>query len=236
VKVVHEKKSKSKKNGGDLDEQVGRYGADALRVAVLFMGPPDAAKQWEDSMAEGPWRFLSRAWRLLVGDDEGVPAPRTDAPASGALRRALHGAIDRVTKDMDAIAYNTVVARLMELLTEMQRTTPLPREAAEGFVRMLCPLAPHVAEEMWAALGHADLCSAAPWPVADPAALVADEWTLAVQVNGKVRGDVVVPAGAPDAEVIAAARAVENVRRHLEGKTVVKEIVVPKRLVNFVVR
>jgi leucyl-tRNA synthetase len=236
LKVVLEKMSKSKKNGGDLDEQVGRYGADALRVAVLFMGPPDAEKTWEDSMAEGPWRFLLRAWRLLVGDEDAGPAPRTDAPSEGALRKALHRTIDRVTKDMDAIAYNTVVARLMELLTEMSRVSPLPRDAAEAFVRMLCPLAPHVAEEMWAVLGHGGLCSLADWPKADPAALVDEELTLAVQVNGKVRGDVTVPAGARDADVVAAARAVENVRRHLEGKTVVKEIVVPKRLVNFVVR
>jgi leucyl-tRNA synthetase len=236
LKVVLEKMSKSKKNGGDLDEQVSRYGADALRVAVLFMGPPEAEKVWEDSMAEGPWRFLLRAWRLLVGDEDAGPAPRTDAPAEGALRKALHRTIDRVTKDMDAIAYNTVVARLMELLTEMQRTSPLPKEVAEAFVRMLCPLAPHVAEEMWAALGHGGLCSLADWPKADPAALVDEELTLAVQVNGKVRGDVTVAADARDEDVLSAARAVENVRRHLEGKTVVKEIVVPRRLVNFVVR
>ncbi len=236
VTVVLEKMSKSKKNGGDLDEQVARYGADTLRVAVLFMGPPDAEKQWEDSMAEGPWRFLCRAWRTIVGDEDGGPVPRTAEPATGPLRSALHQAIAGVTKDMDAVAYNTAVSKLMVLSSELQAASPLPLEAAEAFVRMLCPLAPHVAEEMWAALGHADLCSLAAWPEADPSALVTDQVTLAVQVNGKVRGDVTVPADATEARLLAAAKEVQNVRRHLEGKAIVKTIVVPKRLVNFVVR
>jgi leucyl-tRNA synthetase len=231
-----EKMSKSKKNSGDLDAQVDRYGADALRVAVLFMGPPDADKQWDDSMAEGPWRFLLRAWRLLVGDEVGGPAPLDDAPASGETRRALHVAIDGVTKDMDAVAYNTAISQLMVLLNEMQRANPLPREVATAFVRMLSPFAPHLAEELWARLGGEGLGSNAAWPVADPRALVEDVVTLAVQVSGKVRGSVTVPAGAPEADVVAAAKAVENVRRHLDGKTVVKTIVVPGRLVSFVVK
>src|SRR5262249_22485594 len=153
-----------KKNSGDLDAQTERYGADGLRVAVLFMGPPDADKQWEDSMAEGPWRFLLRAWRLLVGDDDAAPAAIGGAPASGELRRALHVAIDGVTKDMQAIAYNTAISKLMVLLNAMQGADPLPREVASAFVRMLSPFAPHLAEELWARLGETGFCSLADWP------------------------------------------------------------------------
>jgi leucyl-tRNA synthetase len=236
VEVLLEKMGKSKKNGGDLDAQVARYGADTLRAAVLFIGPPEAGKQWEDAMAEGPRRFLARAWRLLAGDEDAPAAPLTDAPANGALRKALHRAIDGVTRDMAAVAYNTAVSKLMVLLNEMAGSSPLPREAADAFVRMLCPIAPHVAEELWERLGGQGFCSHAAWPVADPAALVDDTVALGVQVNGKVRGEVVVPADATDAEILAAARRVDNVARHLEGKAVVKEIVVPRRLVGFVVR
>ena len=236
VEVLLEKMGKSKKNGGDLDEQVARYGADTLRIAVLFIGPPEASKQWEDAMAEGPRRFLARAWRLLAGDDDTEAVPLSDAPAAGSLRKALHKAIAGVTKDMDGVAYNTAVSKLMVLLNEMAGVSPLPREAADAFVRMLCPIAPHVAEELWERLGGKGFCSHAAWPVADATALVDDTVALGVQVNGKVRGEVVVATDATDAEILAAARRVENVARHLEGKAVVKEIVVPRRLVGFVVK
>ena len=234
--VTLDRMGKSKKNGGDLDAQVATWGADVIRTAVLFLGPPDASKQWEDANAEGPRRFLLRAWRLVVGDEDAAPAARTDAPAEGPLRKALHRAIDGVTKDLDAIAYNTAIAKLMVLVGELTGVSPVPREAIDALVRMLSPFAPHVAEEMWTAIGGKGFVMHADWPKADPAALVEDEITLGVQVNGKVRGDVTVPAGASDADVLAAAKRVENVRRFLDGKTIVKEIVVPKRLVNLVVR
>ena len=206
-----------------------------VRLAVLFLGPPEADKEWTPTSLEGPWRFLLRAWRAIVGDDH-APAVITDAPATGALRKTLHKTIEGVTKDMELIAYNTAIPRLMVLASEMQATSPLPRDVAETFVKLLSPMAPHVAEELWSRLGHDDFCSIAPWPVADPSALVDDVLTLAVQVNGKVRGDVTIAATATDAEILAAAKTADNVRKHLEGKTIVKAIVVPKRLVNFVVR
>ncbi len=236
VTAALEKMSKSKKNGGDLDEQVARYGADTLRVAVLFLGPPEGEKQWQDDAAEGPRRFLARAWRLIAGDERTAPVARVEVPAEGALRRALHRAIDGITRDMDGIDYNTVISKLMVLLTAMEAQTPLPTEAATAFVRMLAPCAPHVAEELWERLGQRALVSLAAWPVADPSALIEETLTLPVQVGGKLRGQVTVPADAADDAILAAARAVDNVARHLAGKTVVKAIVVPKRLVNFVVR
>ena len=233
--VSLERMSKSKKNGIGIDEAVARTSGDAVRLAVLFIGPPDADKEWTDSSLEGPWRFLLRAWRTVVGPEDGA-VELTDAPATGTLRKAVHRAVDGVTRDLEAFGFNTAISKLMVLLNELQAAAPLPRDAAETFVRLLAPLAPHIAEEMWARLGHEDLVCTTSWPVADPAALVDDTVTLAVQVNGKVRGDVTVPAAATDAEAVAAAKAVENVRRHLEGKTIVKEIVVAKRLVNLVVR
>jgi leucyl-tRNA synthetase len=231
-----ERMGKSKKNGVSPDDLVPRYGVDALRVCELFMGPPEADKVWSDAQLEGARRFLQRAWRMLVGDEESPPAPRTAEPASGALRRTLHKSIAAVTKDMDAIAYNTAIAKLMELLSELQRANPLPEEAATAFVRMLAPHAPHVAEEMWERLGQRGFVAHAAWPVADPTALVEDEVTLPVQVNGKVRGHVTTAAGASDAQVLEAAKAIDGVRRHVDGKTVVREIVVPGRMVSLVVR
>jgi leucyl-tRNA synthetase len=237
VTVAIERMGKSKKNGVNPDDVVASYGADALRLAALFMGPPAADKEWTGpGVLEGPWRFVLRAWRLVVGDDETPAAATTDAPPAGPFRRALHVAIDGVTKDMDAIAYNTAISKLMVLLNEMQDAKPLPTEAVSAFVRMLSPMAPHVAEEMWARTGGTGFACHAPWPVADPAALVATEMTLPVQVNGKVRDTVTVPADASDSDVLAAAKASAGVRRHTDGKTIVKEIVVPKRLVNLVVR
>jgi leucyl-tRNA synthetase len=235
VAVTVERMSKSKRNGIGIDEAVASYSGDAVRLAVLFLGPPEADKEWTPSAMEGPWRFLLRAWRTVVGGDDGPPA-LSDAPVEGALRKALHRAIDGVTRDLDAISYNTAISKLMVLVNAMADARPLPREAAETFVRLLAPLAPHAAEEMWSLLGRPPFVSLEPWPVADPAALVDETRTMAVQVNGKVRGDVTVAADADDASVVAAARAVENVRRHLEGKTIVKEIVVGGRLVNFVAR
>jgi leucyl-tRNA synthetase len=231
-----ERMGKSKKNGVNPDDVVPRYGVDALRVCELFMGPPDADKVWSDAQLEGARRFLQRAWRLLVGDDDAEAAPRTAEPATGAFRATLHRAIDAVTRDMDAISYNTAIARLMELLTEMTRVRPLPEEAASAFVRMLSPHAPHVAEELWERLGNEGFVSLAPWPETDPEALVEDSVTLPVQVNGKVRGHATVPAGASDALVLEAAKALDGVRRHVEGKAVVREIVVPGRMVSLVVR
>ncbi len=235
LSVSLERMSKSKKNGIGIDEAVARTSGDAVRLAVLFIGPPHADKEWTPTSLEGPWRFLLRAWRAIVGDEHG-DAALSDAPPTGDLWKALHRAVDGITKDMDAIAYNTAVSKLMVLMNAMAGATPLPREVATTFARLLSPLAPHIAEEMWARLGQPGLCTLAAWPVADPAALVDDTVTLGVQVNGKVRGDVTVPRDADDAAVVAAAKAVENVRRHLEGKTIIKEIVIQKRLVNLVVR
>jgi len=235
---VVEKMSKSKKNVINPDEFVAKYGADTLRLYMLFMGPVEADKIWSSSDIEGMWRFLNRAWRLIVGDDRHTAAQRTDAPAEGDARLLLHTTIAGVTADMDAMTYNTAISKLMVLVNGMHAIAadgaPLPSEMLSCFLRMLAPLAPHVAEEMWAEIGGTGLVSHATWPTWDPAFTKADEVELAVQVNGKVRARLVVPADATDEHVLAAAKALDNVRSHLEGRTVRKEMVVPGRLVVLV--
>ncbi len=185
---------------------------------------------------EGIRRFLQRAWRLLVGDDRTEPAPRTPEPAKGEARRQIHVAIAGVTADMEALGFNTAIAKLMTFLTAMHDMDPLPEEAADVFLRMLGPFAPHMVEEIWERLGKMGLAADATWPVHDEAALETATIELAVQVNGKVRDRVTVGTKDSDANVIAKARALPKVAVSLEGKTVVKEMVVPGRLVVFTVR
>ena len=151
-------------------------------------------------------------------------------------KRTLHGTIQRVTDDTDGLRFNTAIAAMMEFVNAANKWDTVPREAAEAFTLLLAPFAPHLGEELWAALGHTESLTYAPWPAYDPAALVKDEVEIAIQVNGKVRGTVTVAKDASKDAVLAAARAVENVQRYLDEGTVRKEIVVPGRLVNFVVK
>jgi leucyl-tRNA synthetase len=229
-----EKMGKSKKNVINPDEVIDRYGADTLRLYILFMGPPEADKLWDDSGIQGVHRFLQRTWRLLHGDDRTSPRARTDAPAAGEARRAMHAAIAGVTADLDAMAYNTAISKLMVMSNAMAKLDPLPEEVVDAFLCMLAPFAPHVSEELWNALGREGFVSLAPWPVHDESALQTDTEDYAVQVDGRVRGHLTVAAGTEAAEIIARAKALENVARHIEGKPLRKEMVVPGRLVVFV--
>ena len=237
---VIEKMSKSKKNVINPDEYVAEYGADTLRLYMLFMGPAEADKIWSRSDIEGVWRFLNRAWRLIVGDERFPAAARSDAPAEGEARRLLHTTVAGVTQDMDGLAYNTAISKLMVLVNGMHALAAegaaLPREMVGAFLRMLAPFAPHIAEEMWAEVGGEGLAAHAAWPTWDEASTQAAEVELAVQVNGKVRAHLTVGTDVPDAQVLAAAKALERVQPHLAGKTIRKEMVVPGRLVVIVAR
>jgi leucyl-tRNA synthetase len=234
---VLEKMSKSKKNVLNPDPLVDEYGADALRLYILFMGPPDADKIWSHSGIEGVRRFLNRAWRLLVGDERHEPAPRTSAAPEGPALHLLHKTIAGVQADMESLAFNTAISKLMIMLNEMVALTsgpdaqPLPQSLADAFCVVLSPLAPHLAEEVWARMGHEGLVSTAAWPDYDPELAKADEVEIAVQVNGKVRDRLVIPADLPSDEVLAKAKALPKVQKHLEGTTIRKEMVVPGRLV-----
>lgn len=234
VEARAHKMSKSRGNVVNPDDIVEAYGADSLRLYEMFMGPLEQTKPWSTRSVEGVHRFLARAYRLLLGDAEAPVLRATDAEPSRGQLRTLHATIKKVTDDIEGLRFNTAIAAMMEFVNAANKWDALPRAVAEPFVLLLAPFAPHLAEELWAHLGHDESLAYAPWPAYDEAYLAAEAISLAVQVNGKVRATVTVPPDADRAAVLEAARAEPNVQRHLEGQTLRKEIVVPGRLVNFV--
>ena len=228
-----EKMSKSKKNVEDPLDIVERYGADALRTYEMFMGPLEQVKPWQTSGCEGVYRFLGRVWRLFIDQDTGAVKPYGQSKPE--LRRALHVAIKETTEGIAALKFNTPVSKMMEFVNAAGGTLP-SREGAEDFVLILSPYAPHLAEELWARMGHTETLAEAQWPEFDESALVQDTVEIAIQVMGKLRGTIAVSKDADKDDVIALAKANSNVARHLEGKTIIKEVFVPGRLVNFVAK
>ncbi|MFO7573117.1 MAG: leucine--tRNA ligase [Gaiellaceae bacterium] len=227
------KMSKSKGNVVSPDEIIERYGADALRLYILFLGPADEDAEWQDTGLEGTSRFLGRLWRAALAQEE-RPAV-ADVPNT-ALARTAHRTIARVTDDIERrFVFNTPIAAVMELVNEILRAPddPAARFAAETAVSLIQPYAPHVAEELWERLGHERLWEA-PWPEADPTMLQHETVEVVVQVNGKVRDRLQVAPETPEDELVALARASERVQSYLDGGDAARTIVVPGRLVNFV--
>jgi leucyl-tRNA synthetase len=226
------KMGKSLKNVVTPDEMCEAYGADTFRVYEMSMGPLDVSRPWETRAVVGSLRFLQRVWRLVV-DEESGSVRVCDEPASDEVRRVLHRVIDGIRTDMDALRFNTGVAKLIELTNALTAVGgPAPREAVEPLVLMTSPFAPHIAEELWQRLGHTESLAYADFPVADPAYLAAEAITYPVQVNGKVRGRVEVAADASEDAVRAAALA--EIADHLGGREPRKVIVVPGRMVSVV--
>ena len=220
------KMGKSLKNSVTPDDMYEAFGADTLRLYEMSMGPIDQDRPWETRSVVGSHRLLQRVWRNLVDEDTGE-ATVVDEAADDELRRLLHATIDGVAADMDALRFNTAIAKLTELNNELtKREAPTPREVADPLVRMLSPLVPHAAEELWAKLGGEGSVTWAEFPTADASLLVADTVEIPVQINGKVRGRVTVAADADEATVLAAARADENVSAHLDGREPKKVIFV----------
>jgi leucyl-tRNA synthetase len=229
------KMGKSLKNSVTPDDMFDAYGADTLRLYEMSMGPIDQDRPWETRSVVGSQRLLQRVWRSIIDEETGEPVV-SDEPASDELRRVLHRTIDGVRRDMDGLRFNTAIAKITELNNEVTKDDgPTPREVADAMVRMLAPLVPHVAEELWARLSGEGSVTAATFPEADPGLLIDDLVELPVQVNGKLRGTVTVPADADDDQVIRAALTVPNVAVHVEGEQIRKTIVVPGRLVNVVI-
>ncbi|MES2444060.1 MAG: leucine--tRNA ligase [Pseudomonadota bacterium] len=224
-----EKMSKSKKNTVDPTGIVDQYGADAVRWFMLSDSPPERDLEWSESGIEGAWRFVQRLWRLFDGLEE---AQGSDP----ALDKKLHRTIAGVAVDIEALTFNKAVAKLYELVNAVERAAPSASRTAaiRTLALIVAPMVPHLAEEVWAKTGNDGLIADAPWPEVDPALLVDDEVTIAVQVNGKLRDTLVLPKGTPREAVEAAALASANVVRVLEGKAPRKVIVVPDRLVNLV--
>jgi leucyl-tRNA synthetase len=228
------KMSKSKGNVTSPDQLADMYGADAVRLYILFMGPADQDMEWTEEGVEGVSRFLRRLWRVVNDVIEQAP---DGEPTATDLARAAHRTIARVTDDIDRrFQFNTPIAAVMELVNEISAAPvdPAARFAAETAVTLIQPYAPHIAEELWERLGHERLWEQ-PWPQADPALVERETFELVIQVNGKVRDRVEVPADEPEEELVARAKASPKVQAFLDGKQIRKEIVVPGKLVNLVV-
>ena len=233
------KMSKAWGNVVNPDDVIAEYGADALRLFEMFMGPLEQMKPWSTKGVEGVYGFLGRVWRLVMEEDqEGqwhfAPAKVTDAAPSDDTLHAVHAAIAKVTDDIEKLKFNTAISAMMVLVNDLTKMPARPRAAIETLLLLLSPFAPHMAEELWRRLGHADTIAYEPWPVADPRYLVKNEVEIVFQVNGKLRGKLVVPTGSTREAIEAAARELPAFAEWTAGKTVKKVIAVPDKLVNFV--
>lgn len=229
-----EKMSKSRGNVINPDTVIEEYGADALRMYEMFMGPLEQAKPWDQRSVNGVYRFLTRVWRLLCEDD-GTHKRVVDQPISAPVNKALHAMIKKVTTYTEDMRFNTAIAAMMEYINFLYKQDTIPVEAVEPFLVALNPYAPHITEEIWARLGHKTSIDLAPWPQYDESLLVEASVEIAVQIKGKVRGTIVIPTDADEAKAVAIARANEEINKHLEGQTIRRVIFVPGRILNFVV-
>ncbi len=235
----NEKMSKSRGNVVNPDEVVKEYGADALRLYEMFMGPLEAVKPWSMDGVSGVRGFLDRVWRMILDDRAEtvqLNAAVQEVDLSAEQNRMLHKTIKAVTADLEQMSFNTAIARMMEFTNFFLKEEARPKAAMEKLVLLLSPLAPHMAEELWQALGYADTLAYESWPTFDEAAIKEDTIEVPVQIGGKLRGRVQVPAEADKAALEAAARSDPKIQELLDGKTIVKAIVVPGRMVNFVVK
>ncbi len=233
-----EKMSKSRYNVVSPDDVVRDYGADALRLYELFMGPLEQVKPWQMSQVAGVQRFLDRIWRLVVNEGTGLPVDKltlADEASEPELRKALHKCIQAVERDTLNLRFNTAISHMMTFANEATSAKTLPKSVALTFLKVLSPYAPHLAEELWARLGQTGFCCQQEYPKFDASLIAEDSVTYAVQIMGKLRSEVKAPVAATEAEVRALAEADEKVKAALAGKTVKKFVFVPKRLVNFVV-
>ncbi|MBL4614422.1 MAG: class I tRNA ligase family protein, partial [Magnetovibrio sp.] len=242
-----EKMSKSKKNVVDPEFIIGTYGADTARLFMMSDSPPDRDLEWSDAGVEGAWRYVGRVWRLIAENLDNLPplglAPECEITGPALdMRRLIHNTVHAVTGDFDNFHFNKAVARIRELTNALESlkgdeaaTKWVRREGFECVAIIINPMMPHLAEELWSALGHSNLIANQAWPVIDETLLVDDSVTMAVQVNGKKRGTIDVPKDHPQDQVQAVALALDTVAAAIAGKTPRKVIVVPNRIVNVVV-
>jgi len=238
VETKLDKMSKSRYNVVNPDDMAAEYGADAMRLYELFMGPLEDGVEWETSGVAGTRRFLDRVWRLLVDAETGALSGKVseDAPTGNRdLERALHAAIKKVTQAVADLRFNTAIAEMMVFVNEATKAQAVPRDWFEMFVKIVSPFAPHLGEELWQRLGHTASIAYAPWPVHDEAKLARDTLVIAVQVGGKLRGQIEVALDAAEPDILAAAQADPKVQSFVAGKPIKKAIYVKGRLVNLVV-
>lgn len=230
----NEKMSKSRGNVINPDDIVNEYGADTLRVYEMFMGPLEATKPWNTNGVEGMHRFLSRIWRLFIGENGELSSKIIDGEGSDDFKRTWHKTIKKVTDDMEHLHFNTAISQLMIFINEGYKVNELPRKAMEDFVQMLSPLAPHLAEELWSRLGNSDSVTYVPWPEFDDAWTVDAEVEIVIQVSGKIIERTKISKDMDQEAMKEYSLSLPNVKQALEGKSIRKVIAVPGKLVNIV--
>lgn len=229
----NEKMSKSKGNVVNPDQIVESHGADTLRLYEMFMGPLEASVAWSTNGLDGARRFLDRVWRLLVEEDGKLSGKVTGRP-NEKLDKTYHQTVKKVTEDYEGLRFNTGISQLMVFINDAYKADELPREYVEGFVKLLSPIAPHMAEELWSKLGHEETISYEAWPTFDESKLIDNEVEIVLQVNGKVRSKVMIPTDMNKEDLEQLAKDHEEIKAQIEGKTVRKVIAVPGKLVNIV--
>lgn len=230
----NEKMSKSKGNVVNPDEIVESHGADTLRLYEMFMGPLEASIAWSTNGLDGSRRFLDRIWRLFV-EETGELSPRIqDIEEGSSLEKVYHQTVKKVTEDYEGLRFNTAISQMMVFINEAYKADVLPKTFAEGFVKMLSPIAPHISEELWSKFGHDESIAYEAWPAFDEAKMVDDEVEIVIQINGKVKAKLMVPADAKKDLLEQIAMGDEKVKEQIDGKTVRKVIAVPGKLVNIV--
>lgn len=231
------KMSKSLKNVVNPDDIIRQYGADAFRLYEMFMGPLREVKPWSTQGVEGVYRFLHRFWRMCLETENGGVAPQVDdTPLTRDQERLLHQTIKKVSEDIESLSYNTAISQLMVFQNEFSKLQHRNRQAIETAILLLSPMAPHICEELWSRFGHTDTLAYHPWPKYDEDKLKVDEVEILIQLNGKPKVRMMIPADADKEQMIALAHANPEVQALVEGRTIVKEIAVPGRLIGIVVK
>jgi len=232
------KMSKSRGNVVNPDDVINGYGADSLRLFEMFLGPLSATKPWSTKGIEGVYRFLNKIWRLVVNEEGGINAKITDAKPDGDAERIMHRTIMNVTEDIEDMdmKFNTCVSELMIYVNEISRLETIPRELVVTLLKLLAPFAPHLAEELWSRLGNDTTITFASWPEFNPAKVQKNVVTVIGQINGKVRSKIEAPTDTPDDKLIEMMKQDEKIKTYIDGKQIVKEIVVKNKLVNIVVK
>jgi len=229
----HEKMSKSKGNVVNPDDIIESHGADTLRLYEMFMGPLDASKAWSTNGLDGARRFIDRIWRYFVNEDGTLSDKVTDS-TGGPLEKVYHQTVKKVTEDYEQLHFNTAISQMMVFMNEAYKVGSVPKEYAEGFVKLISPICPHLGEELWEKLGHTDSIAYADWPTYEESKLVDEEVEIVVQINGKIKAKKLVPKDATKEQLESLALEDEGIKEQLEGKTVRKVIAVPGKLVNIV--
>ncbi|UZD46479.1 leucine--tRNA ligase [Peribacillus frigoritolerans] len=230
----NEKMSKSKGNVVNPDDIVESHGADTLRMYEMFMGPLDASIAWSTNGLDGSRRFLDRIWRLLVNDDGTITDKMTETDDTGKLEKVYHQTVKKVTENYEELKFNTAISQLMVFINDAYKADSLPEVYIEGFVKLLAPVAPHIAEELWSKLGHSESITYGTWPAFDEAKLVDNEVEIVIQINGKVKAKLMVPTDTTREKLEEIAMGDDSIKEQIDGKTIRKVIAVPGKLVNIV--